>query len=121
MIQEQHWLLCDRILITDEEHHGSVMVDIQKKDGRLADEALIWSLCVDKPYRRQGVATRLLETAEREAQKRGCATASLEWDKREAERFAFNFYVRRGYNEKMFGRYGSLLEKQLNNENHDEQ
>lgn len=120
MIQEQHWLLCDRILITDEQGHGSVMVDIQKKDGRLTEDALIWSLSVDKPYRRQGVATRLLETAEHEAKKRGCTTASLEWDKREAERFAVNWYIRQGYDEKEFGRYGSLLVKQLNNDKPDE-
>lgn len=117
MIQEQHWLSCDRILVTDEEHHGSVMVDIMKDPNtkeQLHADALLWALWVDKPYRKQGVARQLIEAAEREAKARGCQTMALEWDDREAESWTAYWYERIGYETKEFDRHSALKVKQLN-------
>ena len=116
MIQVQHWHTCDRVLITDEEHHGSVQLDILKDctaKENLRSDALVWALCVDEPYRGRGVGAALLGRAETEAAKRGCESVSLEWDRRDSKEWTLQWYMRQGYDEKEFGHYGSLLVKQL--------
>ena len=55
MIQYQHWEDSIRILVTDEQHHGSIQVFIPKhtEDKPLDGEAdaLIYSLWVEEAYR----------------------------------------------------------------------
>lgn len=117
-ILHQQWYQEHRILIVYGIHYSSVQVSIPDKnadDNRIEGkaDALIYALWVDEPYRKQGVARKLLETAEREAKKMGCKTVCLEWDRRESEEWVLRWYERLGYNEKEFGRDSSLLVKEL--------
>lgn len=117
-ILHQQWYQERRILIVYGLRYASVQVSIPDKnadDNRIEGkaDALIYALWVDEPYRKQGVARKLLETAEREAKKMGCKTVCLEWDRRESEEWTLRWYERLGYNEKEIGRYSSLLVKDL--------
>lgn len=117
-ILHQQWYQERRILIVNGLRYASVQVSIPDKnadDNRIEGkaDALIYALWVDEPYRKQGVARKLLETAEREAKKMGCKTVCLEWDRRESEEWTLRWYERLGYNEKEIGRYSSLLVKDL--------
>lgn len=117
-ILHQKWYQEHRILIVYGIHYSSVQVSIPDKnadDNRIEGkaDALIYALWVDEPYRKQGVARKLLETAEREAKKMGCKTVCLEWDRRESEEWTLRWYERLGYNEKEIWRYSSLLVKDL--------
>ena len=117
-VLHQQWYQEHRILIVDGIHRSSVQVSIPDKnadDNRIEGkaDALIYALWVDEPYRKQGVARKLLETAEREAKKMGCKTVCLEWDRRESDEWVLRWYERLGYNEKEFGRHSSLLVKEL--------
>ena len=119
MIQEQHWSnTTTRVLITDEEHHGAVIVDILLNDPKNQEhfcaDALMWSLWVDEPFRGHEVGTHLIEAAEREARGRGCKTMALEWFLAESERWVAHWYSRLGYDEKTFGRTYALMVKELN-------
>ena len=63
MIQLQHWLSCDRLLITDETRRASVQVDIFKRDDfrrNYRADALLYALWVDEPHRQQGAARLLI-------------------------------------------------------------
>lgn len=66
MIQYQKWKDEIRILITDEQNHGSVQISIPHYECRISDkaDALIYALYVDSSYRRKGIATKLLQLAE---------------------------------------------------------
>lgn len=75
--------------------------------------ALFWSLWVDEEYRRKGYATELLALAEDLARKEGHKKISLEWSEEEAGMFVHDFYTRRGFGERMFGRGTALMEKNL--------
>ncbi len=118
MIQHQQWYTEKRILIVDENKHGTVQISIPgnvEEDSKIYEsaDALIYALWVDKPYRRQGVAKKLLESAEREAKRMGCRKVALEWDRRESKEWTLQWYERLGYVEKSFGRYSCLLTKKL--------
>lgn len=118
MIQEQKWHDMTRIIVTDEENHGTVQVEIAKdgfKGTRIegAADALVYNLWVDKPFRKKGVARRLMEAAENEARKRGCKTMCLEWSDYDSERWVERWYERFGYMEKKFGRHSALMVKEL--------
>lgn len=118
MIQYQQWYKESRVLITDLLHHGSVQVGIPDNDyegNRIEGkaDAIIYALWVDEPYRKHGAARELLKKAEREAKRIGCKTICLEFDNQEAEEWTLKWYKRLGYNEKEFGRYSSLLVKEL--------
>lgn len=119
MIQQQHWYGVDRILITDEEHNASVQLDIfqqGKDEGRFEEyqaDCLVWALWVSKGNRKKGVATRLLEAAEKRAASHGCKSIALTHDNRDTPEWVMRWYERRGYKEKAFGRHTSLMVKQL--------
>lgn len=116
MIQEQKWGDFTRVLVVDEENHGSVIVKIPHSDELKAEssaDAILYALYVDEPYRHKGVAKQLMEMAEAKARNMHCKTIALEWDRREAEQWVFNFYERSGYVEKEFGRYNALMVKEL--------
>ena len=69
MIQKQTWKDEIRILITNEEHLGSVQISIPLYVSDIFGkaDALIYSLFVDKNHRRNGVAQHLLQLAEQQA------------------------------------------------------
>ncbi len=118
MIQKQHWFDIDRIIVTDEANNASVQLDIFHKDDEKRHEVfkadcLLWALWVSNPFRGQGVAKRLMEVAERYAITFGCESVALEYDRRDSEPWVFRWYERLGYEEKEFGRYNTLMVKQL--------
>lgn len=117
-ILHQQWYQEHRILIVDGIHCSSVQVSIPDKnadDNRIEGkaDALIYALWVDEPYRKQGVARKLLETAEREAKKMGCKTVCLEWDWRETPEWVRRWYNRMGYSGQRMSDNFWLLTKKL--------
>lgn len=119
-VLHQQWYQEHRILIVDGIHRSSVQVSIPNKnddDNRIEGkaDALIYALWVDEPYRKQGVARKLLEMAEREARRMGCKTVCLEWDCRETPEWVLRWYERIGYSGKRISDFTWLLTKDLNN------
>ena len=113
MIQKQTWNDEIRILITDEEHLGSVQISIPLYVSDIFGkaDALIYALWVDVVYRRNGVAQHLLQIAEQQAKLNGVNTIGLEFNKDESDRFVLDWYIRSGY--KQFDGKSSLLIKEL--------
>ena len=113
MIQKQTWKDDIRILITDEENHGSVQISIPLyvSDIYGKADALIYALWVDVAYRRCGVAKHLLQLAEQQAKWNGVKTIGLEFNKEESESFVLKWYLKNGY--KPFGKKSNLLIKEL--------
>ncbi len=119
MIQMQHWFGVDRILITDEAGNASVLLDLfpkgkdQGRSEHYKADGLVWALWVDKPFRKHGVARRLMAVAEKHAIAYGCKSLALEHDNREAPFWTKRWYERLGYMERAFGKHCSLMVKQL--------
>ena len=113
MIQTQKWKDEIRILITDEENHGSVQISIPLYVSDIFGkaDALIYALWVDVVHRRQGVAQHLLQLAEQQAKLNGVNTIGLEFNKDESDRFILDWYLRSGY--KPIDGESSLLIKEL--------
>lgn len=117
MIQHQHWEQSTRILITDEQHHGSIQVFIPKRtedkplDGEA--DALIYSLWVGEQHRGRGVAKFLIEAAERELKSCDITTVAISWDGRDSPPWVLHWYERLGYEEKALGHQCSTLLKRL--------
>lgn len=87
MIQEQKWHDETRLIIVDEEGHGTVQVSIPTSGivrGRICAEAYIFCLWVDVPFRNQGVGRHLIEAAIKELKGRGLRSVSLEYDSRDS-------------------------------------
>lgn len=113
MIQKQTWKDEIRILITDEENHGSVQISIPLYVSDIFGkaDALIYALFVDNNHRRNGVAKRLLQLAEQQAKLNGVKTIGLEFNKDDSESFVLEWYLNNGY--KPFCKESSLLIKEL--------
>ena len=113
MIQKQIWNDEIRILITDEENHGSVQISIPLYVSDIFGkaDALIYSLFVDKNHRRNGVAQHLLQLAEQQAKLNGVKTIGLKFNKEESDRFVLDWYLRSSY--KPFNKKSNLLIKKL--------
>lgn len=113
MIQKQTWKDDIRILITDEEHLGSVQISIPLYVSDIFGkaDALIYALFVDDTHRRCGIAKHLLQLAEQQAKQNGVKTIGLEFNKDESDRFVLYWYLRSGY--KPFDKKSNLLIKKL--------
>ena len=113
MIQKQTWKDEIRILITDEEHIGSVQISIPLYASDIFGkaDALIYALFVDNNHRKCGVAKHLLQLAEQQAKLNGVKIIGLEFNKEESENFVLNWYVSNGY--KPFSKGSNLLIKTL--------
>lgn len=116
MIQKHTWRDEIRILITDEEHLGSVQISIPLYVSDIFGkaDALIYALWVDVVYRRNGVAQHLLQLAEQQAKLNGVKTIGLEFNKEESDRFVLDWYLRSNY--KPFDEKSNLLIKKLEEE-----
>lgn len=113
MIQYQKWKDEKRILITDEQNHGSIQISIPYYNSNILGkaDALIYALFVDKEYRRKNVAKQLLKLAEKQAKLNGINIIGIEFDKEESESFVLDWYLREGY--KPFSKRSKLLIKTL--------
>ena len=99
MIQKQHWKDEIRILITDEQNHGSIQISIPYYDSDILGkaDALIYALFVDEGYRRNNVGKQLLKLAEQQAKLNDVNIIGIEFDKEESESFVLDWYLREGY------------------------
>lgn len=116
MIQKQTWKDDIRILITDEENHGSIQISIPLYDSDIFGkaDALIYALYVDTGYREHGVGSKLLKLAEQQAKLNGVGTIGLNFIKEESESFVLEWYLKNGY--KPFSKESNLLIKKLEDE-----
>ena len=117
MIQYQHWEDSIRILVTDEQHHGSIQAFIPyRAEDRPLDgeaDALIYSLWVDERHRGRGAAKHLMEAVERELKRCGIANVAISWDGRDSPQWVLQWYERLGYEEKALGQQCCTLLKRL--------
>lgn len=102
------WPTVTRAVLMCEGGKGCVIVD-KEKDRK----AYLYNLNVAEDARKEGMATALMDAAEEWLRKQGCEVATLEWDGYESEYWVIDWYVRKGYDEKEFGRHSALLEKRL--------
>lgn len=98
MIQHQHWEDSIRILVTDEQHHGTIQAFIPNRaeDRPLNGEAdaLIYSLWVDEVYRGREVAKHLMEAVEKELKYYGVETVAISWDGRDSPQWVLHWGLR---------------------------
>lgn len=117
MIQYQHWADSTQILITDEQHHGSVQafIPVYTKDKPVDGQAdaLIYALWVDEDYRGREVGKVLLEAAERELINFGVESVAISFDGRDSPQWVLQWYQRLGYEEVAVGHQCSTLIKHL--------
>ena len=117
MIQYQHWEDSIRILVTDEQHHGSIQAFVpHRTEDRPLDgeaDALIYALWVDELHRGHKVAKLLMETVESELKRCGVATVAISWDGRDSPKWVLHWYERFGYEEKALGHQCCTLLKRL--------
>ena len=117
MIQHQHWEDSIRILVTDEQHHGSIQAFIpHRTEDRPLDgeaDALIYSLWVDERHRGSRVAKLLMETVESELKRCGIVNVAISWDGRDSPKWVLQWYERLGYEEKALGQQCCTLLKRL--------
>ncbi len=114
----QHWFDFDRIIMTDEANRASVQLEIFHKDDEARHEhykadCLLYALWVNEQYREDGAARKLMGRALLMAKEHGCKSVALEYDRREAPEWVRKWYERIGFEGKAFGRYESLMVKQL--------
>ena len=121
MIQVQEWPgLCRLLIVPSESESASVQLDVFSNDEmgksykeKYEADALLFSLWVGKEERRAGLGLILMKAAELYALMVGCNTIALEYDNREAPKWVRQWYERLGYEEKVSGRYYSLMVKQV--------
>lgn len=117
MIQHQHWKDSIRILVTDEQRHGSIQAFIpySTEDKPLNGEAdaLIYSLWVDEAHRGREVAKHLMEAVERELKRCGIETVAISWEGRDSPLWVLHWYKKLGFEEKTFGYQCCTLLKRL--------
>lgn len=115
MIQKQYWKDEIRILITDEQNHGSIQISIPYYDSDILGkaDALIYALFVDEGYRRNNVGKQLLKLAEQQAKLNDVNIIGIEFDKEESESFVLDWYLREGYKSFIINNNNILLIKRL--------
>lgn len=99
-VQKQNWNEFVRYFISCE--HGIVIVDLHDNPVCAGCRAYLWNLWVDEPYRRKGIATRLLRKAEEIILDSGYDSLSLMWEW-PTPQWVFDWYTKNGFEEKEFG------------------
>lgn len=119
-VQKQEWHDYTRYLIHNKK--GSVHLDIVKT-GVFRHEytAIIRALWVVEDGRNFGLGTALLDKAEKIAATLGHKEVALNWSIRGNPKWMSHWYERRGYDERLFSLYGSLMFKQLKKDNNNNQ
>lgn len=89
---------------------GSGCIIVDKPKGK---KAYLFNLNVSPTVRKNGIATSLMNAAEKWCTENGYESVTLAWDLKEAPYWVFDWYVRRGYEEVEMGNKCALLEKKL--------
>lgn len=113
------WVNCSRTTFVAVDADGSilgnVLMDYPKKSEDYPDnkseEAYLWNLFVRSGIRKTGIATNLIEAAEKEARERGCETIKLWYWYKDSPSWVREWYERRGYQKT--GWYGNKGEVML--------
>lgn len=95
---------------------GSIQINLEPALKGINDDEAAWiyGLWIDKPMRRKGFATALMERAEKIAKEEGYKKVCLEWKEQDSPCEIFNWYIRRGYEVKEKDKGCALLVKELN-------
>ena len=118
IVFKQNWLNCDRYLFVDNRFRGSCQLDIfREPKGENKVEAYLHSLWVNEEYREDGCGSLLLDAVENVARDGGLKYLFLEWDRRESSQDAFDWYIRRGYDDIEFGYNNALMRLELTKNN----
>lgn len=113
-IQKQTWEHMTLYLLTTDD--GSVQLGIYDKPCEDNVQAYICKLWVDEEYRRKGIATALLNTAEELARRENMTAVYLDWNGRVTPRWTLDWYFRREYNDVAFGKDNALMKLTLKGE-----
>uniref|UniRef100_A0AAU8AY47 NAT SF protein n=1 Tax=Dulem virus 40 TaxID=3145758 RepID=A0AAU8AY47_9CAUD len=79
-------------------------------------QAYICKLWVDEEYRRKGIGTALLNTAEELARRENMTAVYLDWNGRVTPRWTLDWYFRREYDDVAFGKDNALMKLTLKGE-----
>lgn len=113
--QRQDWHDLTRYLLMS--NGGSVQLELfHEPQGRFGYTAYIYGLWVNKPRRRRGSATLLLNRAEEIARQAGHQAVFLTWDRKDTPLEILSWYMNRGYNQIAYAppsHDSLLLKKQL--------
>lgn len=111
-IYVQEWADTNRYIIIHE--HGTIQLNLYKKENNDGISAYVFGLYVDKNFRRNGVAKSLLEKAEQIARDNGYKSVALTYYSDSTPIDIMRWYERNGY--KVIGHYREdwfTLEKEL--------
>lgn len=107
-VQEQTWHYGRRFLITTE--GASVHLEIYDEPlDEYQVQAYIGALWVEEPYRRNGLARKLLRKAEEIAKAEGMSCVFLEWRKVCTLSEIARWYEREGYDDVAFDNHGTYV------------
>lgn len=109
-VQKQDWGDLVRYMVTCK--GGSVIVELHQEPVLAGCRAYLWNLWVEKPYRRNGLATRLLKKAEEIILECGYDSLSLVWEW-PTPHWVFDWYQRNGFEERAFGNKCASMVKSL--------
>lgn len=116
--QKQRWNDFTRYILMTDDCCGTVQVDIPTARDK-HDTANIYALWVNRNSRRQGIATKLLATAEQVARNANCIYTTLYWSKKDTPIEILEWYKRKGYEKtSSFCDIVVWLKKGLLNKNH---
>lgn len=110
-IQKQTWEHMTLYLLTTD--GGSVQLEIYDKPCDDGVQAYICKLWVDEEYRRKGIGTALLNTAEELARRENMTAVYLDWNGRVTPRWTLDWYFHRGYDDVAFGKDNALMKLTL--------
>ena len=115
-VQMQKWNGYKKALIFN--RFGSVQVDLMDRPTKFNDSnrtytAYIHSLWVNEKARKNGLATRLMDAAEKLAKDTYNKEVYLEWNLKESPQWVEDWYFRRGYDDVEFGAGCALMVKKL--------
>jgi len=102
------WPTVKRAVFMADNGRGCVIVEIPK-----GKKPYLYNLNVMPDCRKGGIATTLMDAAEDWAREQGADCITLAWSLSEAPYWVFDWYVRRGYDEKEIGSKCALMEKRL--------
>lgn len=118
MVQKQVWHSRTRYIIVTE---GIATVQLElytEPQGSDDVTAFICCLWVNEDERKYGHGKRIMDRAEEIAAKEGHKRVHLEWCSLDTPKWVFDWYRRRGYEEREFGPDSSLLAKELRPEDY---
>ncbi len=110
------WTDCDNVVISLYEKGNDIqigIIEVKIYHGEHKGEAYIWNLSVSESHRGKGYGRVLLNKALYLVEGEDCTTAALEWDERDTPYWVYEWYGRKGFEEKGFSRGYALMIKKM--------